>query len=130
MLPAELVLALRDFHASPPGVIPQREQRLRTIVDYSFFSVNNDTVPLAPSDSVQFGHTLHRLLGRIIRANPRFGPVYLSKLDIADGFYRIWLLPRDVLKLGVLFPQLDGEPDLVAFPLTLPMGWINSPPYF
>ena len=33
-------------------------------------------------------------------------------------------------KLGVVFPVREGEEPLVAFPLVLPMGWVNSPPAF
>jgi len=33
-------------------------------------------------------------------------------------------------KLGVVFPTLEGEDPLIAFPLVLPMGWKNSPPIF
>ncbi len=27
-------------------------------------------------------------------------------------------------------PTSPGTPPLIAFPLTLPMGWVESPPYF
>jgi hypothetical protein len=130
LLPADLVTELHTLRLSPLGVVPQHARRPRSIVDYTFFDVNADTVPLAPSDAMQFGRALHRILSAILHADPRFGKVYLSKVDIADGFYRIWLLPRDIPKLGVLFPTLPGEPALIAFPLTLPMGWVASPPYF
>ena len=33
-------------------------------------------------------------------------------------------------KLGVVFPDREGEDLVVAFPLVLPMGWVNSPPAF
>jgi hypothetical protein len=56
--------------------------------------------------------------------------VYLSKIDIADGFYRIWVRASDVPKLGVLFPSADGEEYLVGFPLPPPMGWTESPKIF
>ena len=59
-----------------------------------------------------------------------YGPILLSKIDIADGFYRVWLHWRDILKLGVALPSSDGVTTLVAFPLALPMGWVESPPYF
>ena len=39
---------------------------------------------------------------------------------------------RDIPRLGVLLPssgRLGGE-QLIAFPLALPMGWVESPPYF
>jgi hypothetical protein len=112
------------------GVVPQRDRRPRTIVDYTFSFVNAETAPLAPRESMQFGHALHRILRKIRFANPVHGPVYLLKVDIADGFYRVYVAPRDVPKLGVAFPHRSGEEPLVAFPLALPMGWTASPPCF
>jgi hypothetical protein len=54
----------------------------------------------------------------------------MCKADIADGFYRLHLAPGDILALGVAFPPApDGTP-LIAFPLTCPMGWVESPPWF
>jgi len=79
---------------------------------------------------MQFGRALQRILQRILLADPKFGPVYLSKIDIADGFYRVHLAPRDVPRLGVLLPQSQGEEPMVALPWVLPMGWVASPPYF
>jgi hypothetical protein len=65
-----------------------------------------------------------------VNADPRHGPVYLCKVDISDGFYRVELRPADIPKMCVIIPStIDGEP-LIAFPLVLPMGWKNSPPYF
>ena len=52
------------------------------------------------------------------------------KVDISDGFYRVWLSSADVPKLGVALPPAAGEEQLVAFPLVLPMGWVESPPHF
>jgi len=99
-------------------------------VDYTFSGVNEDTLPLAALDAMQFGHALECLLHRIVAADPRHGPVYLSKVDLANGFYCIWLRLQDILKLGVTIPSLPGEGPLVALPLALPMGWCNSPPIF
>ena len=79
---------------------------------------------------MQFGHALDRILREIILADPALGPVYLMKIDIADGFYRINLNINDIPKLGVVFPTLPGEEPLVALPLVLPMCWKNSPPAF
>jgi hypothetical protein len=59
-----------------------------------------------------------------------YGPVYLLKIDISDGFYRIDLNPDNIPHLGMAFPTCDGTEPLVAFPLVLPMGWKNSPPAF
>ena len=65
-----------------------------------------------------------------MHADERYGPVYMSKIDIADGFYRVWLQMQDNQELGVALPTSQGEPQMVAFPLALPMGWVESPPYF
>jgi hypothetical protein len=66
----------------------------------------------------------------ILDANPCFGPVYMCKIYIADGFYRIWLLLADIPKLDMVLPTKDGEEPLVGSPVALPMGWVNSPSYF
>ena len=130
VLPARLLEATLELRLSPLGVVPQRERRPRTICDYSFFDVNDDTLATAPAEAMQFGKALVRILQRIRQANPRFGPVRMSKIDIANGFYRIWVKAGDIPKLAVLFPSRAGEEDLVALPMTLPMGWKESPPHF
>ena len=47
----------------------------------------------------------------------------MLKADLSDGFYRIGLNPEDAPKLGLVFPEIHGGEQLVAIPLTLPMGW-------
>jgi hypothetical protein len=130
VLPYSLVKDLKDLRISPIGVVPQHDRRPRTIVDYSFYGLNDETLRLAPREAMQFGRALERILRQIVQANPKFGPVNLIKIDLADGFYRVWVRTEDIPKLGVSFPQLEGEEPLVAFPLSLPMGWTESPPYF
>jgi hypothetical protein len=65
-----------------------------------------------------------------VDANPKYGPVYLIKVDIADGFYCIWLNTTDIPKLTCSLPAQLGNQPLLALPLGLPMGWTKSPPYF
>ena len=130
ILPFSEVEHLDGLRLSPPGCIPQRDRRPRWICDYSFYDVNEETLPLAALEAMQFGHALERILRHILLANPHAGPVYLMKVDLSDGFYRIGLNPDDVPKLGVVFPTLPGQQPLVALPLVLPMGWTNSPPIF
>jgi hypothetical protein len=79
---------------------------------------------------MQFGKALQRILQAIVDANPVHGPVHLIKVDIADGFYQIWLNQHDIPKLAVSLPRLHREEPLLALPLVLPMGWTESPPYF
>jgi hypothetical protein len=130
LLSARLVLDEKNLQLSPIGVVPQRDRRPRTICDYSFFFVNLNTIPLAPTEPMQFGRVMWRIMQQASDANPRLGPVHLSKIDIADGFYHIWIKAEDVPKIGVLFPSRAGKAPMIGFPLVLPMGWMQSPPLF
>jgi hypothetical protein len=121
---------LKDLRVSPMGVVPQHERRPRPIVDYTFSGINDETVPLSPREAMQFGRALERIIAQVVHSNPKFGPVQFLKIDIADGFYRVWLKIEDVVKLGVAIPSRPGEEPLIALPLALPMGWTQSPPAF
>jgi hypothetical protein len=79
---------------------------------------------------MQFGRTLERIIAQTVGADPRFGPVHFIKIDISDGFYRVQVRAEYIPKLGVSFPSLPNQEPVVAFPLALPMGWTESPPYF
>ena len=109
VLPTYIVKDFPDICLSLPRLVPQQNWRDRTISDYSFFGVNNHTVPLAHSEAMQFGQTLRRILQHIHCANGQFGPVCMSKIDLSDGFYRLWLRSEDTLKLAVLFPTRPGK---------------------
>ena len=130
MLSAHLIIAEEMLQLSPLGVVPQRDQRPRTICDYTYFDLNLETLPLAPAEAMQFGKALLCLLQKILHSNPRFWPICMSKIDIADGFYCLWVRADDVPKLAMLFPNRPGEEPLIALPHVLPMGWRESPPYF
>ena len=80
--------------------------------------------------AMQFGRALQRVFTKIVYAHPRYGPVHLAKIDVADGFYRVWVQANGIPKLGVVLPTAPGTEPLIAFPLALPMGWVESPPYF
>jgi hypothetical protein len=89
--------------------------------------VNHETLTLSHFECIQFGKALWRVIRHLKSANPHLGSVYLSKIDIANRFYRIWVRASDGPKLGVLFTSADGEEYLIGFPLALPMGWTESP---
>jgi hypothetical protein len=91
-------------------------------MDYSFYDVNQATVPIAPTHAMQFGHAIHRILHRIAYAPSTQGPVLMTKFDLSDGFYRICLAPAASLSLAVLLPGLDDRHPLIGIPLSLPMG--------
>lgn len=119
-----------NLRLAPMGLVPQRDRRDRIVVDYSYWGTNDASVPTAPPEAMQFGRALQRVLQKIYDADPKHGAVHLMKLDVADGFYRVWLRARDAPSLGVALPAMPGQPKLVAIPTVLPMGWTQSPPYF
>jgi hypothetical protein len=51
--------------------------------------MSDDTMFMAPPEAMQVGKARWRILSAIVRSNPRLKPVYLSKVDIADGFNRM-----------------------------------------
>jgi hypothetical protein len=130
LLAAALVMMQEELRLSPLGVIPQRDKRPRSIIDYTFYRINEDTVVMAPPEAMQFGKALWRILAGIVDENPRLGPVYISKVDITDGFYCIWVKAEGIPKLGVLLPVEEGQDRLIGFPVVLLMGWKESPPVF
>lgn len=131
VLPYSATRKMKGLRVSPPGVVPQHGRRPRLIADLTWADVNRDTVKLAPNEAMQFGRALQRIISTIVRANPIHGPVHLMKVDLSDGFYRVALNARDSCKLALVLPPLANytEP-LVALPITLPMGWVESPPWF
>jgi hypothetical protein len=130
VLPLDIAKQIPNLRLSPLGCVPQRDRRPRLINDLSFYAINQQTICMAPPDAMQFGRALERVLHKIKYADPRHGPVYLCKIDIADGFYRVDLEGASAPTLAVILPYKDGEEPLVAIPLSLPMGWVESPPYF
>ena len=129
VLPYQAVRHLPGLKISPAGVVPQRNRRPRTIIDYTYSDVGPTTLQLAAPHAMQFGRAFQRLMQRIAYANPRFGPVHLLKVDLSDGYYRVPLNSRGALNLAVAIPSTRRLP-LVAIPMVLPMGWLESPPYF
>ena len=68
---------------------------------------------------MQFGGALPWILSDMRHANPRYGPVRLSKHDIKDGFYRMFFRAKDCPKLAIMTPRYPGEEPT--------MGWTMSP---
>lgn len=74
VLPFECVSEWPQLRISPLGVVLQHDRRPRLIVDYTFSSVNAETVPMAPREAMQFGRALQRILRKIVTFNPSMGP--------------------------------------------------------
>jgi len=132
VLPYNAVRHLPSLRLAPAGVVPQRERRPRPIMDYSFYRTNQDGHSHAPKHAMQFGKALSRILQQLVYCDPSHGPPRLAKIDLADGYYRVPISAQAALNLAVVIPSdIPGNSShLIAIPLSLPMGWADSPPYF
>ena len=54
----------------------------------------------------------------------------MSKVDLSDGFYHLWLRLEETHCLVVLLTTRKNEPALIGIPMTNPMGSLSSPPNF
>jgi len=132
VLPYNAVRHLPSLRLAPAGVVPQRERHPRPIMDYSFFRTNQEGHSHAPKHAMQFGKALSRILQRLVYCDPTHGPPRLAKIDLADGYYRVPISAQAALNLAVVIPSdiPENPSPLIAIPLSLPMGWADSPPYF
>lgn len=130
VVPAAYLVGVPGVRLSPLGVVPQAERRPRIICDYTYYGVNDETVSVAPPESMQFGQTLRRCVQRILQADPANGPVLMAKFDYSDGYYRVPVSNAGTKKLATLLPRVPGESPMAAVPLVLPMGWNESVPCF
>ena len=134
VLPYQLVRHFENIMFSPGAIKEERERKPRFLCDHSWDwgwpSVNSSTKAHAPPEAMQFGWALPRILYAIRHANPKFGPTRLSKQDVKDGFYRLFLRALDCLRLAVVLPKYENECQLVAIPMSCTMGWVQSPPTF
>ena len=79
---------------------------------------------------MQFDRTLKQTLQKIRHMDPHHRPVHLSKVHLADGFCQFGLALSGISELGITFPTCRDKEQLIAFPLVLLMGWVESPPAF
>ncbi|KAL3811082.1 hypothetical protein ACHAXA_009030, partial [Cyclostephanos tholiformis] len=82
------------------------------------YMINKGQWVILPYSAVQHLPGLCILLPGVI---PQYRQLYLIKLDISDGFYRIALNVDDIPKLGVAFSTAPGEDPLLAMALPHPL---------
>ena len=99
VLPWIQVQDLPGLCISPVGLILQVNRRPRLIYDYTFSGLHDAVARLALQEAIQFGTAFKRLLGQILTADPAYGPVFLSKIDLSDAYMCVWVRPEDLLRL-------------------------------
>ena len=125
---------------SPVAVIPQANRRDRIILDLSFpvrvgteilqQAVNATTITQSePRSLAHFGTAMQRILAFMAHAPAEY-PIYFSKYDISDGFWRMVVAKGEEWNFAYVLPQPAGNPIRLVVPSALQMGWKESPAYF
>ena len=125
---------------SPVAVVPQSNRRDRIILDLSFpvrvgreiiqQAVNATTVSTShPSALKYLGSSMPRILQFMAHA-PSTLPIFFSKYDVSDGFWRMVVAAGAEWNFAYVLPQPPGEPLKLVVPNALQMGWKESPGYF
>ena len=76
----EVTNALQNLCLSPVAVIPQVGRRPRLIFDFTWIRINEAKKRLSPIEAMCFRGALRSGLRKVLTADPRVGPVYLSKV--------------------------------------------------
>ena len=53
---------------------------------------------------MRFGGALQRILKQMLATNLRLWPVFLSRVDLADAYMRLWVIMEDVSSVAFLVP--------------------------
>ena len=82
-------------------------------------------------EALRFGGAFLLILKQVLTAELCLEKVYLCKVDLADAYKRLWVRMEDVPYAAFLIPKkTPRNTHLVGFHISVPMGYINSAPYF
>ena len=61
----------------------------------------------------------------MLAADHILGLTFISKVDLADVYMRIWVRLKDILSVASLVPkETHIKPQLVSFHLSIPIGYV------
>jgi len=129
-----------ELKISPIAAVPHKSKAFRSILDLSYklklknggvvSSVNDTTEKLAPQGAIdQIGETLSRIIYAFAETDDD-AKIFMAKWDIKDGFWRMDGEEGQEYNFAYVLPQPPGEPIILVVPLSLQMGWVESPPFF
>jgi hypothetical protein len=108
----------------------RKRQRRKHDDDIIQASVNDTTTRLAPDVPVkELGNVLPRLLD-FMATVPAEEHIHFSKLDLADGYWRMIVTREERWNFSYVMPARPGEELMVVVPSALQMGWNESPAFF
>ena len=120
---------LGKLNVSPAVVVPQIKRRDHIILDLSFpvhvgaqiiqQVVNDTTAPTSHPKTMDYlGSAMPRILEFMAHAPPEH-PIYFSKYDVSDGFWRMVVAKGSEWNFTYVHPQEEGEPIRLVVPTAL-----------
>jgi hypothetical protein len=98
---------------------------------YEIPAVNEATRPLAPEEALaMLGSALPRMIAAVAEAKEADGPIFFSKYDIKDGFWRMCSEAGAEWNCAYILPAAEDDDVEIVVPTSLQMGWTLSPAYF
>ena len=84
-----------------------------------------------PAEEIHFGVTLACSIRWVLTAESTLSTIYLSKVKLADAYIFLWVRVEDTQYTAFIFPKCDSSDEHpVGFHFSLPMGSVDSTPYF
>ena len=107
---------LPELWIYPLATMSQTGRNNQLIYDFSWRCLNKKYQQAAPKKEMRFGRALYHLLDCILEAYPALGPTFLSKVDLADAYMRIWVRMYSAPAVDFLVTkEEDSDPQLVGF---------------
>ncbi|KAL7465644.1 hypothetical protein ACHAXS_005969 [Conticribra weissflogii] len=92
--------------------------------------VNEKTTIMAPKGAIdQHGHCLQRIIYAFGMADPN-AHIFNAKFDVKDGFWNLKTVEGEEWNFCHHYPKHGKGGTKLVVPLSLNMGWVDSPPYF
>ena len=91
VIPLEAVTALQKLCLLPVAFIPQEVRIPRLIFDFTWIGLNDIAESVSPMEAMRFRGAILRILKQVLAADSHLGPVYLSKVDLADAYMMLWV---------------------------------------
>jgi hypothetical protein len=128
----------RQLKVSLVAATPHKSRAYRLILDLSFAlclkdggvikPVNDTTKKLAPRGAIdQLGHSVKRIIHAFAKVDDD-AVILMAKWDIQDGFWWLNCRKGGEWNFCYVWPQAPNEPQCLAVPSSLQMGWVESAP--
>ena len=110
--------------------IPQVGRIPGLIFDFTWSGLNDIEERLSPMEVMRFRGVLLRILKKVLTSDRRLGPVYISKVDLADAYMKLCVRMEDAPSVAFLIPKKTPSDTAGGIPPLPPHGVHRQCPLF